>query len=164
MIEFEEYSRNNGKRLLEEKGILESVREIPSIWSEYPYQRDYADRSSVLVDLGGWETEVQIDLGPSESPHAERLTPMLDVYHHDHNVAVEHEKKEQMRARWHLMKMQAASERTETLDIDVGVMLYPSGQAPSLGRTRREFEGPFFNRHFRSHLPVYVLEYSVVDE
>lgn len=164
MIEFEEYSRNDGKRVLEEKGLLESVREIPSVWSEYPSQSNYPDRSSALADLGGWETEVQIDLGPIESPHTERLTPMLDIYHPDHHVAVEHEKKEQMRARWHLMKMQAASERVETLDIDVGVMLYPSGQAPSLGRTRRELEGPFFNRHFRIHLPVYVLEYSVVDE
>jgi hypothetical protein len=163
MIEFEEYSRNDGKRVLEEKGLLESVREIPLVWCEYPSQSDYTDRSSALADLGGWETEVQIDLGPSDSPHVDRLTPMLDVYHPDHHVAVEHEKKEQMRARWHLMKMQAASERTEALDIDVAVMLYPTGQDASLDRTRRELEGPFFNRHFRIHLPVYVLEYSVVD-
>lgn len=60
---------------------------------------------------------MQIDLGPDHLDHNERLTPFLDAYHPEHNVAVEHEKKEQMRARWHLMKIQAADERDQTLKI-----------------------------------------------
>jgi hypothetical protein len=40
--------------------------------------------------------------------------PFLDAYHPDHRVAVEHETKEQMPARWHLMKIQVAHEWPET--------------------------------------------------
>lgn len=107
---------------------------------------------------------VQIDLGPDHRSHHERLTPFLDVYHPDQNVAIEHERKEQMRARWHLMKMQAAHERAGTLDIDVGVLIFPTERDPSLRRTRRELEGPFFTKHFPIHMPVYVIEYAPVTE
>lgn len=67
---------------------------------------------------------------------------------------------EQMRARWHLMKMQAASEREGSLDIDVAILIYPTDHHPSLRRTCRELEGPFFNEHFPIHIPVYVVEYT----
>ena len=160
MVPIETYSHNGGKQTLEEKGVLDDVREMPTIWTKHPYQRDYSKRSDALRELGGWETEVQIDLGPNTRPHNERLTPFLDAYHPDHAVAIEHEKKEQMRARWHLMKIQAAHEREETKDVDVAVLLFPTDQDPSLRRTRRELEGPFFNQHFPIHIPVYALEYG----
>jgi len=65
-----------------------------------------------------------------------------------------------MRARWHLMKMQAGANEPATLKIDVGVMLYPTDHDCSLRRTRRELEGPFFSEHFPISLPVYVVEYD----
>lgn len=154
------FSYKGGKDILEQKGILNEVHEIPSIWAKYPGQRHYTERSNQLDSLGGWETEVQVDLGPTESSHHERLTPFLDCYHANENVAVEHEKKEQMRARWHLMKMQAASERYETLDIDVAVLIFPAEKDPSLRRTKRELQGPFFTEHFPIHIPVYAIEYD----
>jgi hypothetical protein len=160
MTEFETYSQNGGEELLKEKGVIDDIHEIPSIWTEHSGQSNYAERSAALDRLGGWQTEVQIDLGPDERPHHERLTPFLDVYHPGKSVAVEHEKKEQMRARWHLMKMQAAHEREETLEIDVGVLIFPTDKDPSLRRTRRELEGPFFTEHFPIHLPVYAVEYT----
>lgn len=156
----ETYSLNGGKDVLERKGLLEEIHEIPAIWASNPGQYSYSERSEALATLGGWKTEVQIDLGPNHRPHHERLTPFLDVYHHDHRVAIEHEKKEQMRARWHLMKIQAAHERDETLAIDVGVLIFPTDKDPSLRRTRRELEGPFFTEYFPIHLPVYAIEYS----
>lgn len=159
-IERETYSRNGGKEVLDGKGVLDEIHEIPSIWATYPGQRQYSERSEALEALGGWKTQVQIDLGPEGRPHHERLTPFLDAYHPAHQVAIEHERKEQMRARWHLMKMQSAHEREETLDIDVGVLLFPTDRDPSLRRTRRELEGPFFNEHFPIHLPVYAIEYT----
>lgn len=159
MPPLETYSHNGGKEILEQKGILDEVHEIPSVWSAHAGSHNYSERSNALAELGGWKTEVQIDLGPNHRSHNERLTPFLDVYHPGHQVAVEHEKKEQMRARWHLMKMQAAHERTETLDIDVGVLVFPTDQDPSLRRTRRELEGPFFTEHFPIHLPIYTIEY-----
>ncbi|MFB6210409.1 MAG: hypothetical protein ABEI76_02620 [Halobacteriales archaeon] len=160
MFELETYSRNGGEELLKQKGVVDDIHEIPSIWTEHAGQSNYSERSTALDRLGGWETEVQIDLGPDEWPHNERLTPFLDVYHPNWYVAVEHERKEQMRARWHLMKMQAAHERDETLDIDVGVLIFPTDEDPSLRRTRRELEGPFFTDHFPIHLPVYAVEYA----
>ncbi|RLM83666.1 hypothetical protein D3D02_17195 [Halobellus sp. Atlit-38R] len=160
MVECETYSRNGGEARLREKGVLEDVLEIPAIWEAHPGQSNYAARSETLLELGGWETQVQIDLGPAHREHYERLTPFLDVYHPEYNVAIEHEKKEQMRARWHLMKMQAAHERADTLDIDVAVLIFPTDQDPSLRRTRRELEGPFFTEHFPIQIPVFAIEYS----
>jgi hypothetical protein len=65
-----------------------------------------------------------------------------------------------MRARWHLLKMQAAHERDTTQGIDVAVLIFPADQDPSLRRTRRELEGPFFTTHFPIQLPVYAIEYT----
>ncbi len=160
MTKLETYSHNGGREILDEKGITEQIHEIPRIWSEYPSQYDHTERTAAFSELGNWETETQIDLGPEEEPHSKRLTPFLDAYNPEYNVAVEHEKKEQMRARWHLMKIQAASQRFDSLDIDVGVLIYPTDRDPSLRRTRREIQGPFFSKHFPIHLPVYAIEYS----
>lgn len=164
MTALETYSRNGGQDILEEKEVIDEIREMPSIWTEYPHQRHYSDRADAFDTLGGWKTQVKIDLGPDHRPHNERLTPFLDAFHSKHRVAIEHEKKEQMRVRWHLMKMQAAHEREKTLDIDVGVLIYSTDEDPSLRRTRRELEGPFFTTHFPIHLSVYVLEYAPTDE
>lgn len=155
------YSHNGAKEILQEKKVLSEIHRMPSIWGCFPGQRNYSDLSEAMENLGGWQTEVQIDLGPDESPHHERLTPFLDVYHPEHRVAIEHERKEQMRARWHLMKIQAAHERENTLPIDVAVLIFPTDRDPSLRRTRRELQGPFFTDHFPIHLPVYAIEYSI---
>jgi hypothetical protein len=160
MASLETYSKNSAKSILKQKGILDEIHEIPFIWATNAGQHNYSERSEALDKFGGWGTNVQVDLGPDHRSHHERLTPFLDIYHSDHCVAVEHEKKEQMRARWHLMKMQAAHEREETLDIDVGVLIFPTDRDPSLRRTRRELDGPFFNNHFPIHFPVYVIEYT----
>lgn len=162
-LNLETYSKNGGKAKLKEKEILEEIHEMPSIWAENTGQGNYSERTKAMEELGGWQTQVQIDLGPAHRPHNERLTPFLDGYNPEHAVGIEHERKEQMRARWHLMKMQAAHERDQTLDIDIGVLIYPTDRDPSLRRTRRELEGPFFNEHFPIHLPIYAIEYAVED-
>lgn len=159
-MQIETYSANGAEQILVEKGIRDQIHEMLEVWHRYSGQHQYTEKSEALADLGGWETEVQIDLGPEDSPHSERLTPFLDAYHPEHKVAVEHEKKEQMRARWHLMKTQAANERSQARDIDVTVLLFPTDQDPSLRRTRRELEGPFFQEHFPIHVPVYAVEYT----
>ena len=160
MVQIDTYSHKGGKELLGQKGILDEIHEIPAVWAAHAGYQNYTERSNALAELGGWETEVQIDLGPAHRSHHERLTPFLDIYHPEHRVAVEHEKKEQMRARWHLMKMQAAHDHETTLPIDVGVIIFPTDRDPSLRRTRRELQGPFFADHFPIHLPVYTIEYT----
>lgn len=135
MVNIETYSRNGGEKQTPKKGVLEEVHEIPSIWAANSGQQNYSEWSDALDDLGGWETQVQIDLGPDHREHHERLTPFIDAYHPEHRVPIEHKKKEQMRVRWHLMKIQAAHEREETLDIDVAVLIFPTDQDPSLRRT-----------------------------
>lgn len=159
-MELETYSHNDGRKLLEQKGVLDDIHKIPSIWTEHGGQHDYTERSNALNELGGWKTEVQIDLGPEDRTHDKRLTPFLDVYHPEYHVAIEHEKKEHMRARWHLMKTQAAHERDQALDIDVTVLIFRKDKNPSLQRLRRELNGPFFTEHFPIHLPVYTVEYT----
>lgn len=157
------YSHNGAKELLEKKEVLEECRRIPEIWAEYPYQRNYEERGEALCTLGNWETEAQIDMGPESRPHNERLTPFFDVYNRPAQVAVEHELKEQMRARWHIQKMEVGYRDPETLPVDAGVIIYPTNQDPSLRRTRRELTGPFFSEYFPIEVPLYVIEYDSSD-
>lgn len=160
MVSLETYSHNNGEGILREKEVIDEIHQMPALWTKYPRQSDYSELKAAMQELGGWQTEVQIDLGPEYAEHHQRLTPFLDAYHPGHRVAVEHERKEQMRARWHLMKTQAASERPATLPIDATVLIFPTDKDPSLRRTRRELEGPFFTEHFPIHIPVYAVEYT----
>lgn len=159
-MELQTYSHKGAEGLLEEKGILEEIHELPRVWIEHSGRYKHDERVAAASDVGDWVLNEQIDLGPAGAPHNERLTPFLDAYSYAHSVGVEHEKKEQMRARWHMMKMQAGANEPTTLDIDVGVMLYPTDQDPSLRRTRRELEGPFFSEHFPITLPIYAVEYE----
>ena len=143
-MKVESYSHNDGKSVLAEKGLLNDVRQMPEVWADHPEQKQHSARTAALSELGGWETEVPIDMGPASEPYHERLTPLFDAYHRSGHVAVEHEKKEQMRARWHMQKMEVGHRDPETLPVDVGVMVYPAGEDASLRRTRRELTGPFF--------------------
>lgn len=159
-MELQTYSHEGAEDILEEKGILSEIHTLPQVWEEHGGQHSYSERKAAAAEIGDWVLQEQLDLGPSGAPHNERLTPFLDAYSYAHSVGVEHERKEQMRARWHLMKMQAGANESATLDIDVGVMLYPTDRDCSLRRTRRELEGPFFSEHFPIALPIYVVEYE----
>ncbi|MDB9277675.1 hypothetical protein PN413_14105 [Halorubrum ezzemoulense] len=48
MVEFETYSHNGGREALESKDLLDNVLEIPLIWTEYPYQRDYSEQTNAV--------------------------------------------------------------------------------------------------------------------
>jgi hypothetical protein len=116
----ETFSHNEAEAELASKGRLDEIKRMPRIWSAQLGQANYDDRTQALADLGGWETEKQIEIGPDDRPHNERLTPFFDCYHEDARIAVEHERKEQMRARWHLMKMEVGYRNPRTPPVDVG--------------------------------------------
>lgn len=65
-----------------------------------------------------------------------------------------------MRARWVLLKRQAAHDRSATLPVDVPCVFFPTESDPSVRRTRRAFEGPIFTEHFPTHIPVHAIEYD----
>lgn len=78
---------------------------MPNIWLQYSGQASYSKRQQAWVTPVAGKTKRRLTWGQPIAPHHERLTPFVDSYHDEHLVAVEHGSKEQMRARWHLMKM-----------------------------------------------------------
>ena len=43
-------SHNGGEEALKRKGILNEIHEMPAIWNEHPYQRDYSARSDAMSE------------------------------------------------------------------------------------------------------------------
>jgi hypothetical protein len=79
------------------------------------------------------------------------------------SVLVEHESGEQMRANWHLMKMEAAYRDSNVFSMgrtaEVGVLLIPSYvNFPTLDRTENDVQA-FLKQYFDFSIPLFVWEY-----
>jgi hypothetical protein len=154
------------ERRLREKGLLDEIQWLPEIWARDGLKKE--GKIDLLRENGAenWiledeKLEIQMDLGPKELPRKKRLTPQFDAYNRDARIVVEHEDIEQMRARWHLLKMDIAYRNSELLPVDIAVLLMESSEGnPTLDRTHRELHGPVFNEYLPLKVPVYALEYS----
>lgn len=78
-------------------------------------------------------------------------------------VLVEHERGEQMRANWHLMKMEAAYRDPDAFnsgpEVEAGALLIPSHVSfPTLDRTKDDVRAVLAN-YFDFSLPLFVWQY-----
>jgi len=137
MASMQEASFRKGKEILEDKRLLKECREIAN--------KDWKSKAKKF----DWEID-----SPTKVDNLTLRYPKYDAY--KDQVAIEHEKKEQMRARWHMMKMEVGFREGE---VDVGVMIIPSGEDPSLKRTKYELEKGVFAHHFPLEVPIFVIEY-----
>lgn len=155
------WSYHRGGEVLREKGLLD---ELPVIAEAYIRcgggNQNLADRRELLNPVG-WEQEVTAKYRVSGPDGAVSRRASFDAY--KDGILVEHESGEQMRANWHLMKMEAAYRDSGVFDgektADAGVLLIPDYvNFPTLGRTKNDVRA-FLANYFGFSIPFFVWEY-----
>lgn len=94
---------------------------------------------------------------------SEQLSRRASFDAYKDGIVVEHESGEQMRANWHLLKMEAAHRDPTVFSMDrsaaAGVLLIPSAvRFPTLERTKRDVQA-VLEQYFDFSIPLFVWEY-----
>jgi hypothetical protein len=155
------WSYRNGREILDSKGLLE---ELPAIAEAYDTHgggnQNLSARRELLAPID-WEQEVSVrfETQTADGPVARRAS--FDAY--KDGVAVEHERGEQMRANWHLMKIDAAYRDPRGFSgdraIDAGALLIPEHVSfPTLERTETDVQAVLSN-YFGFSVPLFVWQY-----
>lgn len=134
-------SVNAGQEILQEKGLLDELRDLCAAWSSYD-----GPPNNVLRQFD-WETEYSFPIG--------RNRPRFDGF--KDRVGLEHETREQMNIRSHILWMEAGF---QTDVIDTGVFVIPRGSYGSVRRTENELHDDIFTEHFPIDCPLVLLEYE----
>ncbi len=155
------WSFRGGRQILKEKGLLNELTTIATAYHKHGGGNQNMAARGELLDPLGWEQGVTATFEVPDSTGTISRRGNFDVY--KDGVLVEHERGEQMRANWHLMKMEAAYRDPSGFsgheDIDVGVLLIPSHVSfPTLERTRSDVRAVLSN-YFEFSLPLFVWQY-----
>lgn len=159
----ETWSFRNGRITLEEKDLITDLSTIAEAYQRYGGgNQNLADREQLMGSLG-WEQELSARFEATNDQYSRRGN--FDAY--KDGVLLEHESGEQMRANWHLMKMEAVNRDPESFDecdsIDAGVLLIPDYvNFPTLGRTETDVQA-FLANYFDFCLPLFVWQYPTED-
>ena len=161
MLSKDTWSFRGGRDILTRKGVLEELAEIAAAYKEHGGGNQNMAARGKLLDPLDWKQEVSVKFEAKDGRSNASRRGSFDAY--KDGVLVEHEKGEQMRANWHLMKMEAAyrdsSESKEKLKVDAGVLLMPSSvNFPTLGRTKNDVQA-FLANYFDFSLPLFVWQY-----
>lgn len=108
---------------------------------------ELADGATLEEAFTGWETEYEVTVGKNR--------PRLDAY--KDGVGIEHEAREQMNMRSHLLFADAMFQQG---DIEVLVVIIPAGNDASKRRTANELHDDIFTEHHPLDVPVLVIEYD----
>ncbi|WP_132056792.1 hypothetical protein [Halorussus amylolyticus] len=159
------WSFNNGKKIIEEKQLLTDLVEIATAYQKHGGGNQYMSERAKRLDPLGWQQEVSTKFEAKTVDGTFSRRGSFDAY--KDGVLVEHEKGEQMRANWHLMKMEAAYRESNGLDdslnVEVGVLLIPDYvNFPTLGRTQNDVHAVLAN-YFDFSIPLFVWEYPTVE-
>jgi len=155
------WSFRGGRDILDQKGLL---KDLPAIAEAYDTHsggnQNFAGRREVLDPLD-WTQEfsVRYDTETADGPVSRRAD--FDAY--KHGVAVEHERGEQMRANWHLLKIEAAYRDPSSVpgdqSVDIGVLLIPEHvNFPTLARTETDVQAVLSN-YFGFSVSLFVWQY-----
>lgn len=155
------WSYRGGRRILREKGLFSDLPEIAAAYDEHGGGNQNMAARGDRLDPLGWQQEISVKYEASENPDAPSRRGSFDAY--KDGVLVEHEKGEQMRANWHLMKMEAAYRDSTGFSgdeyVDAGVLLIPSHvNFPTLERTENDVLA-FLTNYFDFSLPLFVWQY-----
>jgi hypothetical protein len=134
-------SVNGGRRVISEKGLLNEVSEMCDSW------RNRDGGPNKVLEEFGWDTEYTFAIGGNR--------PRFDGF--KQRVGLEHETREQMNIRSHLLWTEAGFQADV---IDAGVFVIPSGNDGSVGRTYRELNDEIFAKHFPIECPLLLAEYE----
>lgn len=146
-------SVNGGLSKLESKELDDEIESLCDSLAET------TDSPEAVLDEFDWITEYVISIGDNR--------PRFDGY--KDKVGIEHEAREQMNVRSHLLWMEAANQQEKNdhkLDsfatgIELGVFIIPRGtDGASVDRTKRELEDDIFSKYFSIECPIVLIEYS----
>lgn len=155
------WSYRGGKQILEDKGLLGELPQIASAFNEYGGGNQFlSDRREIMQPMG-WKQEVSVQFEAPNTNGEINRRASFDAY--KSGVLLEHESGEQMRANWHLMKMEAAYRDprgfSENGTIESGVLLIPDYVSfPTLERTINDIQAVLGN-YFGFSLPLFVWQY-----
>ena len=155
------WSFRGGRSILKEKGLLEELPTIAEAYIEYGGGNQNLSNRRQLIDPVGWEQEVSVRFEAPNTHGEISRRAGFDAY--KSGVVLEHERGEQMRANWHLMKMEAAYRDPRGFSGDqppeAGVLLIPEHVSfPTLDRTRNDVRAVLAN-YFGFSIPLFVWEY-----
>jgi hypothetical protein len=155
------WSFNGGRDIVEDKGLKEELPAIAEAYIDHGGgNQNLSERRELLAPLD-WEQEVSVKFETTTDYDVISRRASFDAY--KNGVVVEHESGEQMRANWHLMKMEIAH-RDPTVfpagcTADAGVLLIPSYvNFPTLGRTENDVQA-VLEQYFDFSIPLFVWEY-----
>ena len=155
------WSFNGGRDIVEDKGLKEELPAIAEAYIDHGGgNQNLSGRRELLAPLD-WEQEVSVKFETTTDDDVISRRASFDAY--KNGVVVEHESGEQMRANWHLMKMEIAH-RDPTVfpagrTADAGVLLIPSYvNFPTLGRTENDVQA-VLEQYFDFSIPLFVWEY-----
>ena len=106
-----------------------------------------------------WITEYVVGIGENR--------PRFDGF--KQGIGLEHEAREQMNVRSHLLWMEAAYQKGKSEDgaetfytgIDMGIFIIPTEtRGASVDRTKSELKDEIFTRHFPIECPIVLIEYD----
>lgn len=114
-----------------------------------------------LLDRLGWGQEISGKFETTTDYDLVSRRGSFDAY--KDRVLVEHENGEQMRANWHLMKMEIAFRDSDVFSMngtaEVGVLLIPSYMNfPTLGSTENDVQA-VLEQYIDFSIPLFVWEY-----
>ena len=155
------WSFNGGREIIEKKGLLEELPTIAEAYIDYGGGNQYLSNRRELLDPLGWEQEVSVKFETTTDYDVVSRRASFDAY--KDGVVVEHESGEQMRANWHLMKMEIAHRDSNVFSMgrtaDAGVLLIPSYvNFPTLRRTENDVQA-VLEQYFDFSIPLFVWEY-----
>ncbi|MEA1930855.1 MAG: hypothetical protein U9O06_04830 [Euryarchaeota archaeon] len=155
------WSFRGGREILEKKGLLNELPEIAAAYKEHGGGNQNMTARGKRLDPLDWQQEISIKYELRDMVDGPSRRGSFDAY--KNGVLVEHEKGEQMRANWHLMKMEAAYRDSMGFSgdeyVDAGALLIPSYvNFPTLGRTENDVRA-FLANYFDFSIPLFVWEY-----
>jgi hypothetical protein len=134
-------SVNDGKEILRQKALLDQIGEMCDLW-----RNQEGGPNPVLAEFD-WKTEYVFSIGQNR--------PRFDGF--KDRVGLEHETREQMNVRSHLLWIEAGYQSDE---IEAGVFVIPSGNYGSVSRTARELNDEIFTEYFPIKCPLLLVEYD----
>jgi len=161
LVERDTWSYRGGQDIVAQRGLLEELPTIARAYDEYGGGNQYLSERRELFEPINWEQEVSIRFEAPNSDGEISRRASFDAF--KSGILLEHESGEQMRANWHLMKMEAAHRDqrgfTEDRNVDAGVLLIPDYvNFPTLDRTENDVQA-FLANYFGFSIPLFVWEY-----
>jgi len=146
---------------VEKRGLKQELPTIAEAYIEHGGGNQNLSERRELLEPLDWEQEVSVKFETTNDYDIVSRRASFDAY--KHGIVVEHESGEQMRANWHLMKMEIAHRDPSVFSMgrtaDAGVLLIPSYvNFPTLERTENDVQA-VLEQYFDFSIPLLVWEY-----